>query len=89
MRINEDVLAAVIATSRELAKRIEAQPPTLDGILGIKGVMDVVETEESEADRETANAALLKGFDAALTDLAAMRATEGKAIGKVSARPDR
>lgn len=83
VRINEDVLAAVIATARELAKRIEAQPPTLDGILGIKGVMEVVETEESEADRETANVALLKGFEAALTDLAAMRATEGKAIGKV------
>src|SRR5262245_11867647 len=41
VRVNKDVLAAVIATSRELAKKIEAQPPTLDGILGIKGVMEV------------------------------------------------
>jgi uncharacterized protein (TIGR00255 family) len=83
VRVNEEVLSAVIATSRELAKKIEAQPPTLDGILSIKGVMEVVETEESESEREAANAALLKGFEAALKDLAAMRAKEGEAIGAV------
>jgi uncharacterized protein (TIGR00255 family) len=83
VRVNEEVLAAVIATSRDLAKRIEAQPPTLDGILGIKGVMEVVEAEESEAEREAANAALLKGFEEALADLAAMRAKEGETVGKV------
>jgi uncharacterized protein (TIGR00255 family) len=83
VRINEEVLAAVIATSRELAKKIEAQPPTLDGILGIKGVMDIVEIEESEADRESANAVLLKGFETALKDLVAMRGKEGGVIGGV------
>lgn len=83
VRVNEEVLAAVIATARELAKKIEAQPPTLDGILGIKGVMEVVETEESEAERDAANAALLKGFEAALADLVAMRGREGSVIGVV------
>ncbi len=83
VRVNEGVLAAVIATSRELAKKIEAQPPTLDGILSIKGVMEVVETEESEAEREAANAALQKGFEAALADLVAMRGKEGEVIGGV------
>lgn len=83
VRVNEEVLTAVIATARELAKRIEAQPPTLDGILGIKGVMEIVETEESEAERDAANSALLKGFDAALADLVAMRGREGDVIGGV------
>jgi uncharacterized protein (TIGR00255 family) len=83
VRINEEVLTAVIATSRDLAKRIEAQPPTLDGILAIKGVMEVIELEESEADRESANAALLKGFETALKELAAMRGKEGSVIGAV------
>jgi len=83
VRINEDVLAAVIATSRDLAKRIEAQPPTLDGILAIKGVMEVIELEESEAERESANAALLKGFETTLKELAAMRGKEGGVIGAV------
>jgi uncharacterized protein (TIGR00255 family) len=83
VRVNEDVLAAVIATSRELAKKIEAQPPTLDGILGIKGVMEIVETEETEADREAANAALVLGFETALQELVAMRGREGGVIGGV------
>ena len=83
VRINEEVLAAVIATSKELAKKIEAQPPTIDGLLGIKGVMEIIETEEGEAERETANVALLKGFDTALKDLVAMRGKEGGVIGGV------
>jgi uncharacterized protein (TIGR00255 family) len=83
VRINDDVLAAVISTSRELAKKIEAQPPTLDGILAIKGVMEVIETEETDAEREAANAVLLKGFETALQDLVAMRGKEGEVIGGV------
>jgi uncharacterized protein (TIGR00255 family) len=81
VRINEGVLAAVIATSRDLAKRIDAQLPTVDGILGIKGVMEIIETEESETEREAANLVLLQGFDTALKDLVAMRAKEGRVIG--------
>jgi len=83
VRVNEAVLAAVIATSRELAKKIEAQPASIDGILGIKGVMEIIETEESEAERESANAVLLKGFETALKDLVAMRSKEGEVIGGV------
>jgi uncharacterized protein (TIGR00255 family) len=83
VRVNEEVLAAVIATARELAKKIEAQPPTLDGILGIKGVMDVVETEETEAERDAANVALVAGFETALQELVAMRGREGGVIGGV------
>jgi uncharacterized protein (TIGR00255 family) len=83
VRVNEEVLAAVIATSRELAKKIEATPPTIDGILAIKGVMEITETEESESDRDAANHALLKGFEAALKDLVAMRGKEGSVIGAV------
>jgi len=83
VRINEEVLAAVISTSRDLATRIEAQPPTLDGILSIKGVMEIVETEESEAERDSANVALLQGFETALSDLVSMRGKEGGVIGMV------
>lgn len=83
VRVNEEVLAAVIATAHALAQRIEAQPPTLDGILGIKGVMEVVETEETEAERDAANAALLAGFEAALAELVATRGREGGVIGGV------
>ena len=40
-RINEPVLAAVLATLKDLSGKVDAAPPTLDGILSLKGVMEV------------------------------------------------
>lgn len=45
VRVNEPVLEAVLATLRQLQGRVEADPPRLDGILAIKGVIDVVDAE--------------------------------------------
>src|ERR1700730_2192885 len=40
VKVNDEVLQAVIATLNSLAGRIEAQPARLDGILATKGVME-------------------------------------------------
>src|SRR5512132_888979 len=48
VRVNEAVLSAVIETMRDLAMRIEASPPSLDGILAIKGVVEVTDQDENE-----------------------------------------
>jgi len=42
VRINEPVLAAVLATIKGLAGRVDAAAPRLDGILSLKGVVDVI-----------------------------------------------
>jgi uncharacterized protein (TIGR00255 family) len=81
VKVNEPVLAAVLATLKELAGKIEAAPPSLDGILALKGVVEVTETDESEAEKRVAAAAILSGFDAALADLLAMRRAEGSTLG--------
>ena len=81
VRVNEAVLSAVIETMRDLAERIEASPPTLDGILGIKGVVEVTDQDEREDERLAAEAALVVGFTAAVEALAAMRRHEGVALG--------
>jgi len=82
-RINEPVLAAVLATLKDLSDRTNARPPTLDGILALKGVMDVTEAEEKEEDRKAAEAAVIVGFGQALKGLEKMRHTEGMALGHV------
>ena len=46
VRINEPVLAAALATIRSLAGRVEAAPPRLDGILALKGVIEVIDEDE-------------------------------------------
>src|SRR5206468_10619913 len=42
VRINEDVLASIVKVAGELAGRIDAVAPSIDGLLGIKGVIEVV-----------------------------------------------
>ncbi|HEX5845522.1 MAG TPA: YicC/YloC family endoribonuclease [Rhodoplanes sp.] len=86
VRINDQVLAAVLATLDGLSGRVQAELPRLDGILAIKGVVEVVEADEREEDRETAQAAVVGGFAAALADLDAMRRHEGEALGRVLAQ---
>jgi uncharacterized protein (TIGR00255 family) len=77
------VLAAVLATFDGLADRVDADPPRLDGILAIKGVVEVVEPEEAEDDRRTAETEAVAGFGAALAELVAMRRHEGEALGRI------
>ena len=82
-RINEPVLNAVLATLKALEGKVTAAPPTLDGILSLKGVMDVTDAEENEDERRAAEGAIIAGFDQALKGLSQMRRTEGDALGKV------
>jgi uncharacterized protein (TIGR00255 family) len=83
VRVNQEVLAAVLDTFKALGKRVKAAPPSLDGILGLKGVIEVVDTEESEDERRKAEAAVVAGFDRALTDLVAARRSEGVALERI------
>ncbi len=80
VRINETVLAQVAEAARLIAERIDARAPAIDGLLAIRGVIDVVEPEEGEEERQALQAAVLAGLDKALAGLAAMRASEGAAL---------
>ena len=83
VRVNEPVLAAVLATMGDIAKRVEASPPSMDGILALKGVIEVLDEDEREEDRRAGEAATIAGFAAALASLAEMRKREGEALGRV------
>lgn len=89
VKVNEAVLNAVLATARDLAGKIDAAPPTLDGILALKGVIEIVEADESEDERSAAESAIIAGFDKTLADLLAMRRAEGETLlGLLTARLD-
>jgi uncharacterized protein (TIGR00255 family) len=76
-RINEATLRQVLDALPELARRLpNAGPPTLDGILGIRGVLEPIEDSESTTD-EAFDKAVLASADAAMAALAAMRSEEG------------
>ena len=83
VRVNEDVLASVVRVASMLAGKIDAVAPSVDGLLSIKGVIEIVEPESDEAEDKVAMAAAAAAFDEALADLVAMRRREGMALGQI------
>jgi uncharacterized protein (TIGR00255 family) len=83
VRVNEDVLASVVKIAGELASRIDAVAPSIDGLLAIKGVIEVVEPDSDEAEDKAAKAAAAATFEQALTSLIEMRKREGVTLGQI------
>jgi len=83
VRFNEDVLASVIKIAGELAGRIDAVAPSIDGLLAIKGVIEVVEPDSNEAEDTAAKAAAAATFEQALNNLIEMRKREGVTLGQI------
>jgi uncharacterized protein (TIGR00255 family) len=83
VRINEDVLASVIKVAGQLAGKLDAVAPSIDGLLAIKGVIEVVEPEADEEEDEAAKMAAASAFNEALDNLLAMRRREGTTLGQV------
>lgn len=83
VKINEPVLNAVLATIHNLTGKVDAAAPTLDGILSLKGVIEVTEEDEREEDRVAAEKAVIAGFETALAALVAMRQEEGATLGRL------
>jgi uncharacterized protein (TIGR00255 family) len=86
VRVNEDVLASVLKVASQLAGKIDAVAPSVDGLLGIKGVIEVIEPESDEEEDRVAKAAAAAAFDEALQNLVAMRRREGIALGQILLR---
>src|SRR6195256_5777555 len=83
VRVKEPVLAAVLATIKSLSGRVDAAPPALDGILALKGVIEVLDQDESEDDRRAAEGAVVVGFQETVAELGKMRRHEGAALGQI------
>ncbi|ABA04945.1 Conserved hypothetical protein 255 [Nitrobacter winogradskyi Nb-255] len=83
VRINESVLASLLNTAQELRNKIDALAPSIDGLLSIKGVLEVVEPEPDEAEEQAVKLAAADSFEQALRSLADMREREGAELGRI------
>lgn len=83
VKINEEVLAVVERVSAALQKRMGGAPASVDGLLAVRGVVETVDAEVSDAARSAAEAAITKAFASALKSLVEMRRREGDALGVV------
>ena len=82
-RIDEAALAALAAAARAAAERAGLAPPTMDGLLAVRGVVEIAEAEDDEPAIAAACAGALASLDEALMALAAARRAEGEALGRV------
>lgn len=82
LRINQAALDRYLALANALAEE-GATPPSADGLLALRGVVDVAEDEDDPEARERVEAAMAGTIEQALDALKASREGEGAALTPV------
>ncbi|TVR98444.1 MAG: YicC family protein [Rhodospirillales bacterium] len=84
VRINHALLQEVLTVLPEIQKQLpDFRPPSVDGILALRGIVEPIEDDLTEERRVAVEAAILDTLDRALTGLAEMRLQEGSYLRQV------
>ncbi|NJO67484.1 MAG: YicC family protein [Rhodospirillales bacterium] len=84
LRINETMLEQVLAMLGGLRNRLPGSPPpTVEGVLGLRGVIETAEAEPLGDDRTELEAAVVRSVDAVVDALVVRRAGEGAQLASV------
>jgi uncharacterized protein (TIGR00255 family) len=79
-RIDRTALESIAAAAREAAGKAALAPPTMDGLLALRGVVETIETGDDETSIAAACAGALISVDEAIAALVATRRREGEAL---------
>ncbi|WP_442755497.1 YicC/YloC family endoribonuclease [Methylocystis sp. JAN1] len=82
-RVNRAALDRLLAALDDVPLHASLRPASLDGLLAIRGVVEVVEPEDEEAQRAALEASILAALDLALDDLLSSRRGEGAVLAAV------
>lgn len=83
VRINTEALNQVLAALKQLEGTVKAAPPTLDGILSLRGVIDAQPPLLGEAELAARDAAVLGSLANAFDALKAARRDEGARLDAI------
>jgi uncharacterized protein (TIGR00255 family) len=78
--INEAFLKDIAGLAKRLEEQFGVAPPTADGLLALRGVLDVPEPVETDELRAAVDAAITHSLDQALSGLEEARCIEGEAL---------
>jgi len=81
--VNRPALEDLFRAVRESADTLGVPHPALDGLLAVKGIVEVSEVKESDEALNAVAATFLAGFREALDAMCAMRMQEGEALRTV------
>ena len=82
-RINRELLHELMTVAREAQARVGDAPVRVDGLLAVRGVIEMVESTEDETEMAAREAAMLQTFVEALDQLTAARTAEGAKMAQV------
>lgn len=82
-KVNWAAVEELAGVLERLATRLGASPPSLDGVLSLRGILETGEPIDSEAARGEREAALIEGYARMLDGLAAARRAEGDRLAPV------
>ena len=83
VRLNETALAQAIKATERIRQLIGSPPPSAEGLLALKGVLEVVEQPEDERETAALHEAMLKGLVETLDGVVAAREAEGRRLAAV------
>jgi uncharacterized protein (TIGR00255 family) len=83
IRINQDVLGKLVAAAAAIELSGNLAPARLDGLLALRGVVEITDAVATEASLAEAHAGALHDLDRAIEALLAMRRSEGAALARV------
>ncbi|MEO6015525.1 MAG: YicC/YloC family endoribonuclease [Devosia sp.] len=75
--VNHEALSAVLGALREITGKVDAKKPTLDGILGLKGVLEQHDAPLDADAEERLHGAIYEAVDKSLGELKVSRQAEG------------
>jgi uncharacterized protein (TIGR00255 family) len=82
-KINREALAAVIEAGKKAAREAGLEPPTIDGVFAVRGVVEVGDATDDEEALAAACAGVLRSLDEAIIALVDMRQSEGAAMAAI------
>jgi uncharacterized protein (TIGR00255 family) len=80
LQVNRDLLDDLIALHGELAGRVASDPPKIETLLTVKGMVESAEAVETEDDTEKHELAIMQGLTEALDGLIISRGAEGERL---------
>lgn len=83
IRVNLALLNKLVASLTAIDLQGRLAPATLDGLLAVRGIVEVSEAEDDAAAIEAARAGVLAGLESALVSLVAMRRGEGEVLARL------
>jgi uncharacterized protein (TIGR00255 family) len=83
VRINHDLLSALVAAIGSVPSGETLRPASFDGLLNVRGVVEIVDASEDQAAYVVASNGVLATLQDGLAALRTMRRQEGEALGNV------